>query len=67
MYKKSSIEMERQKTAKILRGLIRLKHSIAADEELNDRLPDILQEFDEAIQAGELKTLSGSLDKVLGG
>lgn len=66
MYKKSLIEMERQKTAKILRSLVRLKHSIAADEELNDRLPDTLAEFDTAIQVGELRTLGHSIDRILG-
>ncbi len=58
MYKKSEIEMERHKIMKITRSLIRLKHSLAADEELNNVLPDRLLEFDRALQSGELLTLA---------
>jgi hypothetical protein len=57
MYKKSEIEMERHKVMKITRALIRLKHSLAADEELNEVLPDRLFEFDKAVQSGELLSL----------
>lgn len=54
MNKKSSIEMERARTIKITRALIRLKHSLAADEEINEVLPDRLVEFDKALQTGQL-------------
>ena len=47
------------------RTLIRLKHSLAADQELNDVLPDTLGEFDEALARGELRELRASLDDVL--
>lgn len=57
MYKKSEIEMERHRIMKITRSLIRLKHSLAADEELNAVLPDRLIEFDKALQSGELLSL----------
>jgi hypothetical protein len=57
MYKKSEIEMERHRAAKITRAIIRLKHSLAADEELNETLPDLLLQFDKAVQSGELLTL----------
>jgi len=66
MPKKSPIEFEREKTAKILRTLIRLKHSLAADEEINNVLPDTLAEFDSATQAGELKSLQLLLEDITG-
>lgn len=49
--------MERTKTLKTARALIRLKHSLAADEELNNVLPDLLLQFDKQLQEGELLTL----------
>jgi hypothetical protein len=55
--KKSELEMEKAKALKTARALIRLKHSLAADEELNDTLPDLALEFDKALQQGELLTL----------
>lgn len=67
MKKKSPAEMERARVTKTARTLIRLKHSLAADEELNDVLPDTLAEFDKALANGTLKELRASLDDVLGG
>lgn len=67
MRKKSPAEMEKAKLTKTARSLIRLKHSLAADEELNAVLPDTLAEFDEALARGELRELRTSLDDVLGG
>lgn len=66
MYKKSEIEMERQRISKVTRSLIRLKHSIQADEEINNLLPDTLQEFDKALQSGELKQLRPTVEDLLG-
>ena len=57
MLKKSQTEMERAKAIKITRTLIRLKHSLAADEEINEVLPDRLLQFDAALQSGELLEL----------
>ena len=54
MRKKSEIEMQRAKIAKVTRNLVRLKYSIKADEELNNLLPDTLMEFDKSLQSGEL-------------
>jgi hypothetical protein len=59
--------MERAKITKASRSLIRLKHSLAADEEINAILPDTLEEFDEALARGELRELKAGLDDVLGG
>lgn len=61
MNKKTDIEMERDRILKTYRTLLRLKHSLNADKEINDLLPDRLNEFDRAIQAGELKALPVSL------
>lgn len=54
MIKKTPIEMERHRMLKVTRALIRLKHSLAADVELNEVLPDRLTEFDIALQQGQL-------------
>lgn len=58
--------MERAKIMKATRTLIRLKHTLAADEELNDVLPDTLAEFDAALTRGELKQLKAGLSDVIG-
>jgi arginine/lysine/ornithine decarboxylase len=65
--KKTPAEVEKAKIAKATRTLIRLKHSLAADEELNAVLPDTLEEFDEALARGELRELKAGLKDVLGG
>lgn len=65
MIKKSDIEMERYKISKVLRTLIRLKYSLRADEELNNTLPNTLEEFDSAIQSGELKGLYSGIANIL--
>lgn len=67
MQKKSPAEMQRAKITKAARTLIRLKHSLKADEEINDVLPDTLAEFDDALARGELKTLKAEMADVLGG
>lgn len=67
MRKKTPAEMERAKIVKATRTLIRLKHSLAADEELNSVLPDTLDEFDEALAKGELRELKAGLSDALGG
>jgi hypothetical protein len=46
--------------------IVRLKHSLAADEEINAVMPDTLEEFDEALARGELRELKAGLDDVLG-
>ena len=63
-------ERERKKLIKAVRSTIRLKHSLAADDELVEVLPTILADFDKAIASGtpyELSTLgilSGLDDEV---
>lgn len=66
MHKKTEIEMEQYKLLKAYRTIIRLKHSLAADEELNEVLPAALEELEKSIQSGELKQLQiASLNEVL--
>lgn len=67
MRKKTPAEMERAKVTKTARTLIRLKHSLKADEEINSILPDTLEEFDEALARGELKELKAGIDDAIGG
>lgn len=50
-------ELERKKIVKIKRTMIRLKHSLRADEEINSVLPKTVGEFDAALERGELKTI----------
>lgn len=54
MIKKSPIEMERARIIRVTRTLVRLKHSLRADEEINELLPERLEEFDNSLQLGEL-------------
>ncbi len=66
MNKKSPAEMQRSRTIKAYRTLIRLRHSLAADEEINELIPDTLAQFDEALSNGELLELEFGVDDVLG-
>lgn len=67
MKKQTPAELKRAQVTKATRALIRLRHSLAADVEINAVLPDTLEEFDRALARGELKGLVASLDDVLGG
>lgn len=67
MKKRTPEEMERAATAKTVRTLVRLKHSLAADEELNTLLPATLEEFDAALANGEHKDVRKRIDEVLEG
>lgn len=66
MRKRTPAELEKARITKVTRTLIRLKHSLAADVELNKVLPDTLADFDEALSRGELKELKADLAIVLG-
>lgn len=65
MQRKSEIEWERYRVQKIARNLIRLKHSLAADKEIFDFLPDTLDEFDRGLQKGNLLGPSELLQSIL--
>lgn len=45
----SDIELERAKVLKATRAAVRLKHALAADAELNEVLPLVEQEFNDAV------------------
>lgn len=62
MLRKSDAELNRAAVVKITRTMLRLKHSLAADREINDILPDRLEEFDAALQRGELLELPVALE-----
>lgn len=66
MRKKTEIEMQRAKVAKVTRTLVRLKHSLAADQEINDVLPDTLSEFNAAVESGQLLELTTNLSDEIG-
>lgn len=67
MKKKTPEDLDRAAVAKTTRTLIRLKHSLRADEEINTILPDRLDEFDAALSRGTIKELTLNIDDVLGG
>ena len=54
---KSEIELELQIAEKIARSIVRLKHSINADRELNEILPKITERFNAGLESGELRVL----------
>lgn len=66
MRKKTDMEMERLKIIKAARTLIRLKHSLLAEQEINDLLPDTLLQFDDAVANGTLLQLKTNLAESLG-
>lgn len=52
MRQRVDIEQEKFKLLKAIRTNIRLKHSLLADDEVNEILPQVEQEIDDAIAAG---------------
>jgi hypothetical protein len=51
---RTAAELHKAAMVKVLRTMIRLKHSVLADEELNSVLPAAEHAFDAALQSGEL-------------
>lgn len=58
MNQKDDIELRRAALLKAARSAIRLRHSIAADEELNERLPEVERRFNALVQAGDLPSVA---------
>jgi len=52
----------RQPAGKSTRVRIRLKHSLAAGEEIHAMLPDTLERFEVALARGDLKELGARLN-----
>lgn len=61
MTPKDDIELRRAALLKAARSAIRLKHSIAADEELNDVLPELERRFNSLVQVGEAPSVAALL------
>ena len=54
MARKTQIEQAIADRKKVLRTVVRLKHAISADHEINDRMDDEIKAFTKQIQKGEL-------------
>jgi len=52
MRHKTPAEQTRADIAKAYRSQVRLKYSIAAEHEINDTLPDLLDRYDTALMRG---------------
>lgn len=50
---RSLVELRRLQLARAVRAAIRMKHSLAADEEINAVLPEILRRYDRAVAEGK--------------
>lgn len=64
---KEPAELAKAQMVKAIRSAVRLKHSLAADAELNEVLPEAEAAFDEAVQAGVLPEPDEMVAWVLGG
>lgn len=66
MARRGKIEQELANRIKIARALTRLKHSIAADNELNEKLDEAKLKFFKKVQQGQLPASVNidALDKV---
>lgn len=53
MAQKSELDLRRAQLLKAVRTMVRLKHAMAADEELNRVLPRIEEQFEKAIRTGK--------------
>ena len=65
MRRKSDIEMKRKALEKIVRTSIRLKHSLKADMELNEKLSDMLEAFDENVLRGQMPKIKLTVNDLL--
>jgi hypothetical protein len=64
---KDDIELRRAALLKAARSMVRLRHSLAADAELNDVLPRVERVFDAQVAAGELPSVAGLLTEFVEG
>lgn len=67
MRAKTEAEMERDRITKTVRSLIRLKHSLMADMEINNTLPELLDEYDASLMEGRVAQINVQLQELLGG
>lgn len=61
MNQKDDIALRRAAMLKAARSAVRLKHSLAADAELNERLPELERAFDAAVKNGRLPDVARML------
>lgn len=59
MRQKGPLEMQRAAILKAKRWEIRMRHSLAADDEINEVLPALEDEIEKAIAAGKPLELEG--------
>lgn len=52
--RREDIEQAKVDTLKTARSLIRLRHSLAADREINEKLPALEEAWDQAVLSGQL-------------
>lgn len=58
----TELEQQKRSAIKALRSAIRLKHSLAADAEINEKLPEFEQQIDAALASGQpLELAPGSV------
>ena len=67
MTKKSPSEMRKAQIQKTAVTLIRLRYSLLADEEINNVLPDAMDDFDKALNNGELLQIESALELITKG
>jgi hypothetical protein len=61
MNQKDDIALRKAAMLKAARSAVRLKHSLAADAELNERLPELERQFDAAVKGGTLPDVARML------
>lgn len=62
MKEKDQIEMERASVLKAWRSMIRLKHALAADAEINTALPAAERVFNASVAQGRLPSAQDVVD-----
>lgn len=58
MIHKDEVDQARADMLKTIRAAIRLRHSIAADNEINERLPEAELRFNAALQRGKVLSIA---------
>jgi hypothetical protein len=65
MANKDEVALRKAALLKAARSMVRLRHSLAADEELNIVLPALENEFAQRVNAGELPDAGAMLQRWL--
>jgi|GEM_PF-3446357 len=64
---KDDIAMRKAALLKAARSMVRLRHSLAADAELNEVLPQVENAFNKSVQDGQLPQVSQLLAEFVSG